>query len=629
MSLIVLGICHCDVSARNLIMHSQETVTSRKNQWSFFAFSKSSFLNKLTSFQGGITSQGYPQFNTSTLPPEMFMKLSPSQLKAYTNYWIFVQEEFSVNIDQSVIEPIVDLRTGDSFVVKCHFIPLTDGSASLEKPMPVIPALPYDLISLQPSTDLWSLGQIIFLLCSGRPLLPFDSGSLRLLDYAAAYDWNPEPSIYEYILDPMAQDVLLTLLAIRSKREKVKLSDLLNHPFFLGQSACSPTLLKQITEKRRVECGAFKREQRKQVNANFEKEWLESRTDNISCWDFEILERIHLSPTEISRGMTARKERFNLPCNFIVLPYKLSMDIALTEEENEHAEQCGEGLLQLSKACYFTSVMKQATSSVVQDESNSHKWSSSEMLRVLDLSSDEFGDIQTEMASFAAKHVEAFRHDPMSVALKLVQTRIRNFLACFEDKPLYLYLIDEFSSLPILDDIFPVLVPDEWRENVLQNGILSMHLCSLHARGVARGIAGLLHLIYNDAETTIPPSLAEIGRGLNHKLDESAFVKEMQLLQAALTDMYGTKHLIYDDISTIHDFLSEIDPYRNLASVRRVVSGGSSLWTTCDGSRILDEISRTLTFKDALRRSRRHSHKLKEYKQKLDTLACEENGEAV
>lgn len=603
---------------RNIVKYGKNSCATQ-NEWSILSMQMASSLSDESLFLGGITSQGHPQFKTDTLPPEMFTKLSPAQLKAYNNYWSAVQEVFQVKINRAILQPMIDLNSGSSYVVKCHFVPLTDGKVVLSENQAVsIPPLPYDLVPVNKSADLWALGQMIFLVSTGRTLFHSDVRNGSLLEYASACHWNPNPVIYEHVLDPMAQDILLKLLSPRPERESIKMDQVLTHPFFVEKSASLSSRVKQITEKRRVECAAYKREQQRKLHEAFERDWLEKKTTTMTCWDFEVLEKIYLSPSEILRRMTTRKERFPLPCNFILLPYKLSPHTPVSAAQRVQAESIGERLLQLSKACCFISVMKQATSH--QDETASHRWSSSEMLRVLDLSSDDFADVQSEMADLAAKHVEAFRNDPMSVGLKLVQARIQNFFTCFDDQPIYMYLVDEFLCQPVFADMLPICVPDEWRESILRNGLLSTHLCALHARGVSGGIDGLANLIFNDSNHIIPPGWTEASGSLNHKLDEVSFVQELRLLQEALTDMFSTRHRLGDDdINVIHDFLTEVDPNLNLAGVQRVVVSGAWLWTSIEGAKTLEELSHTFSFHDALARSRRLDAKVKESKSPAET----------
>jgi hypothetical protein len=248
--------------------------------------------------------------------------------------------------------------------------------------------------------------------------------------------------------------------------------------------------------------------------------------------------------------------------------------------------------------------MKEAIDS--SNESKAHMWSSTEVLRVLDLSSDEFGDVQSEMVELAARHVEAFRDNPVAIATKLVQQSVRRILSCFDDNKVFLYIVDEFNGVPVVrgygDGIFPIQVSEEYREEILQRGILLMHLCCMYARGVEQGISGLVRLIFEAADPHVPPSWIQASKGLKHNLDEVAIVNELRTLQDALSEMFSTRHHIYDDdLAAIRDYLSEVDPTRSVANMRRVTSGGACLWTTVNGAEDMESAAQSFTFRDALK----------------------------
>jgi hypothetical protein len=137
-------------------------------------------------------------------------------------------------------------------------------------------------------------------------------------------------------------------------------------------------------------------------------------------------------------------------------------------------------------------------------------------------------------------------------------------------------------------------------------------------------VSGQSKLFFNDENHTIPPSWTDAAKSLNHHLDEVAFVKEIQLLQDALTDMFGTRHHIGDeDIRLVHDFVSEMDSQRDIGGVVRVVCAGASIWTTLRGAKVIEQKSLAISFHDALSRSRLSESKLKEYRLQVELLSGE------
>lgn len=585
------GLCHGSVSMRNIVSWEVGSEKEACVQWGFMNLSFSSHIGEQR-FLGGVDGQGLARFQTETLPPEMFVKLSSSELKKYTYYWKQVQKRFNVKIERTIIDPIIDLRTGATYVVKCHFIPLTTDENNI--------ALPYELVPYDFSIDFWGLGQLLFVLKTGHTLFQSTLRDGRLVDYGDIFSRETEPLIYEHVRDSLAQDILLQLLANHETRKNLTVDKVLRHPFFCRKSA-NRSLAMKIAEERRHEGAAYQRRLNQKLHEASEKLWLEERTVAIHCWDFDLQERFHLSPSEIVRGLMTRKTDFLIPCSMVLLPY-MTYNLTSTGIISELAECLGKELLHLGKACYVTSLIKQVTSS--DQGLTFHKWSSSEMLRMLDLSAAEFGDILAEMTNLAARHIETFRHDPMAVASKLVQERVKQFLSCFDDTELFLCLVDEFNCTPIVNKCSPFAVKDEWRDRILQSGVPFMHLCSLYARGVSRGLSGLAQLIFQVDDAVVPPSWIEAARGLNHKLDELAMRNELNLLQDALNEMFSTQNRIGDNLAVMRDFLAEVDPTRHVGGMSRVLSADAYLWTTYEGVKELEEHTRSFTFKDALRNRR-------------------------
>ena len=593
LSSIFVGSCHGNVSIRSVVSSILEEELGR--QWSLIDMSCALRFSEGSQYLGGVNLQGLAQFKTECLPPEMFVKLSPAQLKRYRKYWSSVENRFGVTIEKAIIEPVVDVATGETFVVKCHFMPLmtTDKSNDL---------LPYQLVPASPCADIWALGQLLFLLCTGQTVFQVAPRDGRLVRYGEICDWDAAPVIFEHVSDPLAQDVLLMLLSPYEVRRQVTIESVLSHPFF-NSSSNTAAETNKIKEKRKVATAAHRRLLDTKMHDESEKKWLEKRSTTIQCWDFALLERIYLSPSSMAHCLTARKVSSRLPCSFVLLPFNLSETIPSVETV-EITERLGMEMLQLSKVCYFTSVVKQVTSAS-GSTATPRKWSSSELLQAMDLSSLEFGVIQSEMAGMAAKHVEAFRHDPMAVALKMVQNRLNNVLACFEDRTVFLYFVDEFACSPVTNQCSPLRLNDEWRDKVLISGVLFMHLCSLYVRGVSKSLSGFAKLLYQTDDVAVPASWESAASGLLHELNEGAFICEIKLLQEALSEMYPSHHRMGDDdLDVLRDFLSDVDPQSHWGGLQMVLVAEACIWTTTDGSSKLKELSKSITFQDVLRQRR-------------------------
>ena len=553
-------------------------------------------------YLGGVNLQGLAQFKTETLPPEMFVKLTAFELKKYLFYWSSVEKRFGVVIDKTFIKPNMDIDTGEAFVPRCHFIPLqVDESHEI---------LPYKLLPASPTADLWALGQLLFFLLSGHSLMQVFLRDGRLVQFRYVSNWDPAPLIYEHISDPLAQDLLLKLLGSHDARSHMSAAKVLVHPY-LDCSSENHALSKKISDELKHATAANARRLEKKRFDDSETLWSAARSVQIKCWDFAVLERIHLSPSELVHSMSTRSRTLRVPCSFILLPFDSNSPIHSIEAIGL-TERLGREMLQLSKACYFTSVMKQATSN--GESEHSRKWSSTEMLRVLDLSSSEFGDIQSQMAEIAATHVEVFRHDPMAIAIKMVQEKLKRVLAVFEEQPLFLHLVDEFYCTPVAD-CEPIQVLGEWRTKILSSGFLFMHLCALYARGVSRSLEGLAKLLYRTDGCLVPPSWKVAASGLVHELNEIAFYNEISLLQDALSEMFSTPYRIGDDtLDIIGDFLMEVDPKRHWGGLQLVLAAEACIWTTKEGVNELKELSANTSFKENLRQRRELEVELAQFK---------------
>jgi hypothetical protein len=606
------GVIHGDISMQNIALGPSSKPIAERTQWTITNFTKSSIImNGGQEHQppclGLISSNGVPLFSTGTVPPELVVRLTSAELRVYQKYWQNVERKFNAHIDQSAIEPFVDLSTGATYVVRCFFnLPASTTKGSVD-----LPSLPYSLVTASQAVDIWAFGKLLFELCAGRPLLPIDPRTGRLLDYKLLEEWNTETVeslVFEHVSDPIAQDLLLILLSPIDVRSKLTMAEVMKHIFFQPAGFPRYTQSRAIIEKRREDTAIHKRTLQNKLYEMSEEAWIKPRTFTVGCWDFNFLPRFAMSPSEIVKTMMGRKTDLTKPCSFVALPYKLcrsrnSLLTPKTRKDIEKAEVLGASLLGLSKACHFACVLKKATISSVSYEVA--KWTSTELFGIMDLSPNQFGDVQSELASLAAKHVELFRHNPMSVAIKVVKERLQNVLALFQDSDIYVYLVDEYRCLPLVEHPYVVPVGDDRRCELLERCILPMQLACGYARGVAGDVCGLVKLIFEAAYPHAPPSWVDAAAGLSHGLDEESMVDELKLLEDTLTDLFSSRHRIGDDdVSYMHDFCSQMDPKRRMGGLCRVSAGDACLWTTDDGANEIGVLTEAFTLKDALRQQR-------------------------
>jgi serine/threonine protein kinase/ankyrin repeat protein len=582
------GFCHGNVSMRSIALFSTKTCDS--DRWGFFDLSYASCVGKSSSlnFLGGIDGNGFALFQTESLPPEMFMTVTSSELKQYWAYWEVVEQRFNVVIEKALLNPVVDLNSGKTYVAKCHFIPLTLG----ENDVP----LPYNLVPADFSADIWALGQLLFALHTGRSLFHVSIRDGHLLDYSSVCDWDGSSLIYEYVTDFTVQDVLLLCLSSWETRKKLSISEILRHPYFSGVLLAT----KVLDERKMDSCTHRRRLDRKLLELS-ENKWLEERSVTVYCWNYATLEQFHHSPSEIIRNMLSRRKDIVFPCGFLVLPYNLG-DLSHIEVVPQNVELFGMELLRLSQRCYFAVVLRK-TLCLKSSGNTKSTWSSSELFQAMNLI-DSFGTVEIEVASLAARHVELFRRDPMEIAMMLVQDQISRLLECFEGKDTYIYLIDEYSCLPVGISETEVAVSATRRSDLLKSVLPMMHLCLLYARGVSQGLDGLLKLLSPRCESVLPTSWINAGKGLANCLDICSWVDEVNILLEALQLFFSSQNGIDDCLAEVRDYLAEVDSRCNVGGLKRVVAGNTCLWTTLNGANFIEESCRAFTFFDALKESR-------------------------
>jgi len=377
------GVVHGSLSMRSIAMLPQTNDDMFEGSGRFWAVSDLSGACRLqagASYMGGISHNGSAQFETGLMPPEMFVKLSASEVRVYTTYWEMVEKIYNVKVDKRVVEPCVNLETGSTYVLRCHYVPV-DGDpidASL-------PKLPYELIPARETTDVWCFGLLLFCLCSGgRPLFPANVKTGHLLGYDKIVRWDEKmasATIYEHVEDPVAQDILLHLLATYEARTELNMETVLNHPFFSG--GCDAAQLGRMIDHRQQESAVHDRWRQRIVSEKSEDEWLQSRTTKVKCWNFDLLKKFHYSSSEIVRMVVGGGDKKvpPMPCGLVLLPYKLSAKnkkaklAPTTKRDVERAERMGVMLLGLAKACQFASLVADAIA-----ESSKKQWTASALL---------------------------------------------------------------------------------------------------------------------------------------------------------------------------------------------------------------------------------------------------------
>jgi len=618
------SVIHRNLSMRCVTMLPFDNeVQNPQRTWAITNFSGASY-NSEAEFMGAISPDGSAQFQTGLLPPEMFTKISNSEQRIYRAYWEKIEKTFNIQINRIVKEPYVDITTGCSYIVRCHYV-----VDDREKTTTVeLPELPYKLVQARESVDFWCLGILLYTLCSGgRPLFPVNLKSGHLLDHRDIVNWNMDSArtnIYENVKDLLAQDLLLILLSPFEDRNNVTMDTVMSHPYF-APTIKSP-LRDKIIDHRKSECAAHIRNNTKLVTAKYEDDWLASRTVNVHCWNFDMLKTIYFSSSEIIRKLIGQS--YKMPSSFVLLPYKLSSKnkkaklAPTTKKDVERAERMGVLLLFLAKTLSFGSCVEEA----IEKSVSGQKWDARSLLESATIPSNAYEDLKEEFYEVAAAHIEAFRVDPRSAVTKLVERRYYEIRAIFKDaRKAFLYLVDEHMGIPLVGQAYapyPFEIPESNIESSLSKMLPFMHSCSMVVRGASGGISGIVRLIFEAAFPHVPQSWSDAGSGLVHSLDEDLIKREIMILHRTMCGLNPSRERksLGGDLSAINSMCTKVDVRGDFANLHRVQCAGSSLWTTPSGLKLIQEACDEYDFEQAMKIQADLETKLKSQEQLIKQL---------
>jgi len=628
------NVVHRNLSMRCITMLPFDNeVQNPQRIWAVSNFSGACCNFGETGYMGAISQDGSTQFETGLLPPEMFTKVSSSEEEIYRAYWRKVEELFNVQVDWRVKEPYVDITTGCSYVIRCHYVI----NKARKTKVGGLPELPYKLVQARESTDLWCLGLLLFTLCSGgRQLFPINVKSGHLLDHHGIVNWDMDAAranIYEHVGDHIAQDLLfLLLLPFEDRNMYLTMDSVISHPYF--SSSNESELRNKVITKHENESFTYMRKRSKEVIAKSEDDWLGARTVRVNCWNFDMLQTFHFSSSEIVRRLIGKTN--SMPSAFLLLPYKLSAKnkksklAPTTKKDVERAESMGVLLLSLAKTLSFGSCVEV----VIENSRKGKKWDATTLLEAITFFSDQYGDLKEEFSNIAADRIEAFRIDPFSAVIKLVERRYLEIRKLFKDaRKAFLYLVDEHIGVPLVGAAYapyPLEISESNMDNVLSRILPFMHSCSMVVRGTSGSISGIVRLIFEAAFPHVPPSWSQAGSGLTHELDEDLIKREIVILHRTLSGLNSsrTRRSLGDDLSAIKSICTKMDVRGDYANLYRVQCADSSLWTSSDGIKLIREACNNYDFKQAIKiqialetKLKSQEHLIKDLQEKIERMA--------
>jgi len=189
--------------------------------------------------------------STGILPPEMFSRSNnPSEIEAL------------VRVDSRLVLAMRRANAHNNGTVRSRpkFLSHTDGYTYVLRAYsdriinPEMHARS-DPLSACPTFDIWSFGVLVYQICSdgGRTLFPVD-GDNELIDadsFRTLCEWDKQvavSTIYRNVRDPLAADLLGSILPKQSDRLKTMVQVLL-HPFFDPRSRADTEIMRKYADR--------------------------------------------------------------------------------------------------------------------------------------------------------------------------------------------------------------------------------------------------------------------------------------------------------------------------------------------------------------------------------------------
>jgi len=507
------------------------------------------------------------------------------------------------------MEPWIDPNSGDVYVARCYYG--QEGNLDID-----LPPLPYELIVSSPTVDIWSFGVLMFQLCAGgHPLFPANTRTGHMVSYGTISSWNKgiaENMIYDHVRNPLAQDILLHILAPAVERKSLTMDTILSHPFFKSPDSLSKRnpVMKRIVDQRLAESKLRRQRMDRQTKAREDEQWINNRTITLDRSDLSTTMKLLHSPTEIMKVvLNATEAAPQFPYGFILLPYELIRNKAgrltpASRKDVVSAEAFGKQILNLSKSSTFVLRLE----NLIKERNGKdflEKWimhaaedpskANATVLKDLNLDEKEFDDLSKSLVSKLLWNQDKFLSNPIFEAQKCVRESAKIMLKLYEDsQTACLYLVDEYNGLPIIpmagDDsdvksIYPHKVTCHLPQ-IVRKLLPFVQACVLYMRGMSNGVPGLVKLIFEGAYPHIPPSWAAASRGLSHQLHMDDTVSEIRSLMDVLNDLDSDtpkQKVTYDgdkELNSVLSYFHSFDPGRTYAGLKRVKNGIACMWTT-------------------------------------------------
>jgi len=206
---------------------------------------------------------------------------------------------------------------GYFYAVKC-FRASVDGGVHLPE------ELPYDLVPISPSLDIWCFGSLMFELITGESLLRSNKSNniVNDSDFEKLYNWSMADYSFARrfndINNPLGRNLLRTLLTSTAHRSR-NMKIILKHQFFCDiEDETTSKLCREFAHEEKEEARQYKIEQ----DMKLRKSTLDKRTENLSLVSSETQLKLELSQWK-SLQSAYDLSQVTFPTSCIMLPYEL------------------------------------------------------------------------------------------------------------------------------------------------------------------------------------------------------------------------------------------------------------------------------------------------------------------